>query len=291
MKAVKVSPLDLVEARLIELTEKNHPLYPSLFEAAKYSLLLPAKRFRPLLLLSLLEDFQIPLEVGIDPACALELIHTYSLIHDDLPCMDDDDFRRGKPSLHRAFDEAQAVLAGDYLLTYAFEILVKAPHICCEKKIQLIERLSSRAGAEGMIGGQVLDMTSQGKRVDSSTLNEMFSKKTGALLGVALEFGAILADLNQADQHHLYHAGIYLGVCYQYIDDLLDEIGDEREIGKPLGSDKANKKASSLTLFSKEKVKEEAYRHFQKGVEELSNLSSAAPRVLTLFEKCFYRTK
>lgn len=280
---------DLIEKRLHEIIPSIDEPHSILFEAARYSLLLPAKRFRPLLLLNVLDDFDTPLEWGIDPACALEMIHTYSLIHDDLPCMDDDDLRRGKPTLHKVYDEAQAVLAGDYLLTSAFEVLTEAPFLAAEKKLSLIQLLSNRAGGEGMIGGQVIDMLYEGKSIDFPTLKMMFAKKTAALLATALEFGAIIADLSDADQSHLKAAGYALGVGYQFIDDLIDVTGVET--GKPLGSDVKNEKASSLTLFSAQEVREKANACFNEALAELALLSRPAPRVLSLFEKCFHRLK
>ena len=286
-----ISHQDLIEERLQEVIPSIDAPHSTLFEAARYSLLLPAKRFRPLLVLSVLEDFDCPLEWGIDPACALEMVHTYSLIHDDLPCMDDDDLRRGKPTLHKVYDEAQAVLAGDYLLTYAFEILAKAPHLTTQKKLELIRLLSNRAGGDGMIGGQVIDILHEGKPIASETLKLMFAKKTAALLVTALEFGGLIADLNLDDQNHLKTAGLALGIGYQYIDDLLDITGMESEIGKPVGSDVQSDKATSLTLFSPHEAREKANACFNEALAELALLSRPTPLVLSLFEKCFHRTK
>jgi len=283
--------LDLIELRLHEIIPAIDAPHSLLFEAARYSLLLPAKRFRPLLLLAVLDDFDCPLEWGIDPACALEMVHTYSLIHDDLPCMDDDELRRGKPTLHKVYDEAQAILTGDYLLTYAFEVLANAPHLSAEKKLSLTRLLSSRAGGDGMIGGQVIDILYEGKSIDSETLKLMFSKKTAALLAVSLEFGAVIANLNTEDQKHLQKAGIALGVGYQYIDDLLDATGDEKDLGKPVGSDVYNEKASSLTLYSEQETRDKAHACFSEALAELALLSRPAPQILALFKKCFHRTK
>lgn len=281
--------LDLIEHRLHELIPTTHEPHSPLFEAARYSLLLPAKRFRPLLLLATLHDFQYPLQQGIDPACALEMVHSYSLIHDDLPCMDNDELRRGKPTLHKVYNEAQAILTGDYLLTYAFEILAKTPNLSPEKKIELIQLLATRSGGNGMIGGQVIDLLYEGKSIEPKTLKLMFSKKTAELLSVSLEFGAVIANLNGDDQMHLAKAGFALGMSYQYIDDLLDLTGSVQDLGKPIGSDMRNKKATALTLYSKEEVHEKAYSFYRKALDELACLSRPSPQVLLLFEKCLNR--
>ncbi|CCB88820.1 polyprenyl synthetase family protein [Simkania negevensis] len=281
---------DLIEQRLQAIIPVVNSPHLLLYQAARYSLLLPAKRIRPLLLLAALEDFDCPLEWGIDPACALEMVHTYSLIHDDLPCMDDDELRRGKPTLHKVYGEAQAVLAGDFLLTYAFDVLSQAPYLSSETKLRLIQLLSKRAGGEGMIGGQVIDILHEGKSIDPDTLTLMFSKKTAALLATALEFGALIAGLNSEDQIHLHNAGFALGIGFQYVDDLLDVIGDESKLGKPIGSDKSKQKASALTLYSEEEVQEKANACLREALSELDLLSSPVPQLTEVFKKCFYRS-
>ena len=164
----------LIESRLRHLIPAIDAPHALLFEAARYSLLSSAKRLRPLLVLSVLEDFDKPVEWGLDPACALEMVHTYSLIHDDLPCMDNDDLRRGKPTLHKIYGQGQAVLTGDYLLTHSFHVITTAPHLNPATKIELIKLLSERAGGNGMIGGQVVDLLSEGKKIDRDTLNFMY---------------------------------------------------------------------------------------------------------------------
>lgn len=283
--------LDLIENRLHDILPTTHEPHSILFEAARYSLLLPAKRIRPLLLLAALNDFGYSMELGIDPACAIEMIHTYSLIHDDLPCMDDDELRRGKPTLHKAYNEAQAVLAGDYLLTYAFEILANAPHLSSEKKIQLIRLLAIRSGGNGMIGGQVIDIINEGKSINPEMLKLMFSKKTAALLTVSLEFAGVIANLKKEEQEHLKKASLALGIGYQYIDDLLDLTSNEQRLGKPIGSDICNKKATALTLYSEQEVRDKAANCYKEAIGELELLSRPLPQLLSLFKKCFYRIK
>lgn len=199
-----------------------------LFEAAQYSFH-EGKRLRPLLTLAVVATFDGSIEQALQPACALEMIHTYSLIHDDLPCMDDDDFRRNRPSLHKAFAESTAVLTGDCLLTYAFEVLAEAPGVRDDQKLKLISTLAHRSGAEGMIGGQVLDIAHQGDFPELATLIETYEKKTGALLTAALEFGAILSNQPLAPFQEMGH---HLGLAYQIVDDWLDQDGAVALLGE-----------------------------------------------------------
>lgn len=193
-----------------------------LFDAAHYSLE-GGKRLRPLLLLAVLETYDVPIEKGLYPAAALEMIHTYSLIHDDLPCMDDDAMRRGKPTLHKAYPESHAVLTGDFLLTYAFETLSRAPDLSAQTRLDLVRILSNRAGSFGMIGGQLLDIEC------SLNWEEMHRKKTGALISAALQCGGVIAS---GDLDLLKELGNHLGLVYQLVDDLIDGDGATLLLGK-----------------------------------------------------------
>lgn len=235
-----------LEKRLEELVPDQGDL---LSEAARYSLLNGGKRLRPLLVLGATETFGVnPLD-ALDPACAIELIHTYSLIHDDLPCMDNDDLRRGKPSLHKAYSESMALLAGDYLLTCAFEVLSTIKTIPTVVLIKLIRILSQRAGKQGMIGGQFLDIYSTGTQIDENRLFLMHAGKTGALFTACLEFGAILGDASPHFFPLLQEIGKELGIAYQYLDDLLNATSDSSTLGKTAGSDAANHKCTAVSLF------------------------------------------
>lgn len=200
------------------LPEEASPLH----EAAHYSLK-GGKRLRPLLLLSVLESAGVDHELGLYPACALEMIHTYSLIHDDLPCMDDDDMRRGKPTLHKVYPEAHALLVGDFLLTHAFEVLSKAPMIDSDQRLELIRTLSESAGGRGMIGGQLLDLEG------STDWQNVHKMKTGALIQCALVSGGIIAKM---DLDPLKAIGHCLGVSYQLVDDLIDGDGAVEQFGR-----------------------------------------------------------
>ena len=259
---------------LVPLKEGPHSL---LYEAARYSLLLPGKRLRPLFLLSVLEDYGVPIKAGLDAACALEMIHTYSLIHDDLPCMDDDDLRRGKPTLHKVYGEGQAVLAGDFLLTYAFQVLAQGGF-----QKEVIAILAEGAGGEGMIGGQVVDLLSTGKETNWDTLLFMYLGKTAALFSAALEMGAVIADLSYADQIALRNAGKYFGIAYQITDDILDVTSDEETIGNRIGSDEKNDKSNCITLFGLEKGKELAANFLEKALETLPENSRGTSKLMEL---------
>jgi len=209
------STLSIINARLEELVSKKAIKNETLFQAANYALFTGGKRLRPQMLLAITE------KNGLDVACAIELIHTYSLIHDDLPSMDDDDYRRGKPSLHKAFSESIAILTGDFFLTYAFEVIANAnlpPNI----KVTLIQTLSKHIGSSGMVGGQVLDMAAKSKSINWETYQELANKKTGALFITPFECGAIIENLPPSEQTTLISFGKLYGLIYQISDDLED---------------------------------------------------------------------
>jgi geranylgeranyl diphosphate synthase, type II len=255
----------LIERRLDQLVPENSTSYKTLLRAARYSLLNGGKRLRPILTLATAETLGAPLEQALDPACALEMIHTYSLIHDDLPCMDDDDFRRGKPSLHKAFPEGQAVLAGDFLLTFAFEVLSDAPSLTAQQKVDLIRLLAKNSGAEGMIGGQVMDLEAEGQSIDSAMLRNIHERKTGALITSAIEFGGIIANAKQEHLALLRRFGNEIGLTFQIADDILDVTSQKN-------SDVKNKKSTYVTLLGIEQAKEASQKHYKKALEALEQL-------------------
>ncbi|WP_017150890.1 polyprenyl synthetase family protein [Bacillus bingmayongensis] len=226
-------------------------------EAMTYSLEAGGKRLRPLLLFATLQAFEKERELGIGAACALEMIHTYSLIHDDLPCMDDDDLRRGKPTNHKVFGEAMAVLAGDGLLTYAFQVVTAYDHqdVSTETKLRLALELAKAAGPEGMVAGQVADMEAEGKQLGASELEYIHKHKTGRLLEYAVLAGAILAGATLEQEKKLLAFAKYIGLAFQIRDDILDVEGTEEEIGKPIGSDASNEKSTYTTLFTTDEAK------------------------------------
>jgi geranylgeranyl diphosphate synthase, type II len=220
-----------------------------LFEAVRYALLSPGKRLRPLITLAIVTDFKGSMEKALLPACALELIHTYSLIHDDLPCMDDDDWRRGKPSLHKVYGEGRALLVGDLLLTYAFQLLAESPGLSSEERITLIRTLTHRIGPQGMIGGQAADLFNQ--KIDWPTLQSIHLNKTAALISAACEFGGILSALSVETMTLLKEIGTNLGIAFQIIDDLLDHVKERGKMTNTLSHLTLKEaKAHIDTLFS-----------------------------------------
>ena len=227
-------------------------------EAMAYSLEAGGKRLRPLLLFATLQAFGKEKNLGVGAACALEMIHTYSLVHDDLPCMDDDDLRRGKPTNHKVFGEAMAVLAGDGLLTYAFQVIMayEQKEISAEKKVRLVLELAKAAGPEGMVGGQVADMEAEGKQLTIDELEYIHKHKTGKLLEFAVLAGSILSDATEEQEEKLLAFAKYIGLAFQIRDDILDVEGTEEEIGKPIGSDVSNEKSTYTTLFTVDRAKD-----------------------------------
>ncbi|MGJ7912042.1 polyprenyl synthetase family protein [Neobacillus sp. LXY-1] len=226
-------------------------------ESMIYSLQAGGKRIRPLLLFATLNAFGMDPKNGLNVAAAIEMIHTYSLIHDDLPSMDNDDLRRGKPTNHKVFGDAVATLAGDALLTYSFEVLCKTPNELAppEVKVKLLTELAKAAGAEGMVGGQVADMEGEDKALSLEELEYIHIHKTGKLLCYSVLAGAILAKAGQEQVKNLLTFAHHLGLAFQIQDDILDLIGNQQLIGKPVGSDTANHKSTYPQLLSLEGAK------------------------------------
>src|SRR5512139_2007091 len=212
-----------------------------LHAAQRYSALGPGKRIRPALVYATAETLGVPLETVDGAACAVELIHAYSLIHDDLPAMDDDDLRRGRPTCHRAFDEATAVLAGDSLQALAFSVLAHHPHGPEPSvRMQLIATLADASGTSGMAGGQALDLAAEGRNLGLADLERIHALKTGALIRASVRMAALCAPgLDDAGRDALDRFAAAIGLAFQVQDDILDVEGDPSLIGKPVGSDEA----------------------------------------------------
>ncbi len=261
-----------VEERLKELLPQGESLYKNLTDAMSYSVMLGGKRIRPAIMLEFFKVCGGTVKGITDAACALEMIHTYSLIHDDLPCMDNDDMRRGKPSCHKAFGEANALLAGDALLTYAFETIGSIEDIPAERVVKAALVLAQNAGVHGMIGGQVIDLESEGKAVPLSTVLKTYELKTGCLIKAAAHIGCILAGAGAEQCAAACKYAECVGLAFQIKDDILDRIGNEKLLGKPVGSDEENEKSTYLSIKGLEAAKER--------VEELTN---SAKKALEIF--------
>ncbi|MCX8002224.1 MAG: polyprenyl synthetase family protein [Anoxybacillus mongoliensis] len=262
--------MELVLRQYKEQIEQQLPAYikslqapETIKEAMLYSLQAGGKRIRPLLLLSTLHAFQKPVHIGMPTACALEMIHTYSLIHDDLPSMDNDDLRRGKPTNHKVFGEANAILAGDALLTYAFQVVADAEAISSDVKVRLISELAKAAGPEGMVGGQVADLEGEGKTIHLQQLEYIHRHKTGKLLQYSVRAGAILGEATEKQLTLLTAFADHLGLAFQIRDDILDIEGDEQKIGKKVGSDIENHKSTYPALLTLDGAKRKLRDHMK----------------------------
>jgi geranylgeranyl diphosphate synthase type II len=244
----------------------------SLVEAMNYSLQAGGKRLRPLLLFATLHGFKKDPYLGLQVATSLEMVHTYSLIHDDLPSMDNDDLRRGKPTNHKVFGEAHAVLAGDALLTYSFQTLADLDHeeITSEMKVKLIKLLSISAGPEGMVGGQVADLEGEDKSLSIKELEYIHERKTGKLLEYSILAGAILASASEDQIKHLRNFAYHIGLAFQIRDDILDIEGTVEEMGKPIGSDENNHKSTYPAVLTLEGAKQKLKDHITLAKNSLS---------------------
>jgi len=252
---------------------------PVIFRSARYSVFAGGKRLRPILCIGAAEAVGGPIDAVMPAACALELIHTYSLIHDDLPAMDDDDMRRGKPTSHKVFGEAVAILAGDALLTDAFRIIAgRTPvgAVRAETLLQVIQEVALAAGWFGMVGGQVVDIESEGKALDEKTLSFIHTRKTGALITVSLRAGALLGGADADALDALTEYGRHVGLAFQIADDILNVEGDAKALGKGTGSDRSRGKLTYPALVGVETSKRVAAELVEKAVEDLRPLDERA---------------
>lgn len=271
----------LIEKELDQLViDKGEP-YSQLFAAGRYSLLSGGKRIRPILALATAESLGCEPTEGLRAACALEFVHTYSLIHDDLPCMDNDDYRRGKPSLHRAFSDGHAVLTGDFLLTYAFEVLATDSNLTAEQKVELIRLLSQGSGGHGMIAGQVLDIEAEKNVLSLEQLQQVHRLKTGALITAAVLFGAVIGNADAIQTEHLKGFAEDIGLAFQIIDDVLDVAGGLKKEGLP-SSDIKNHKTTYVSLVGLTKAQEMAEKCYLSAIGHLSKLHFETTRLKEL---------
>ena len=272
-----------IDSRLDIILCENGQLYNEVLRACRYAVLNGGKRIRPVLLLEFYRLCGGEDDCAYNFACALEMIHSYSLVHDDLPCMDNDDMRRGKPSCHKAFGESTALLCGDALLTEAFSVASKTLGIPSERVVKALNHLASSAGVNGMIGGQVIDMADN-TNADDDVLYQMYRLKTGALLKTACAIGCILAGADDELVKTAENFGEKIGIAFQIIDDILDSVGDTKTLGKPAGSDEKNNKDTIAVRLGVEycrelakKYTDEAYEcleHFEGDATSLKELAS-----------------
>lgn len=259
----------LVERRLIELLPNCLDNQDIVAEAMKYSLLNGGKRLRPVFCLEFAKMCSCDRKDALDFACAVEYIHTYSLIHDDLPCMDDDDYRRGKLSCHKKFGEATALLAGDGLLTQAFQIIGDCD-LSDSKKVLATRLLAQNSGVSGMIGGQVIDLKYESETPDLKQLLSVHRLKTGALISAACLLGCIAAGADNDKISAASRFAYNLGIAFQIKDDILDVVGNSEILGKPVGSDAENEKTTYVTLEGLEKAQSDVEKLTNAAINELS---------------------
>ena len=276
---------DLVEEGLLRELKKVPAYDETLEKAMEYSLMAGGKRLRPVLLMAAADAVGKDGVAFLTTGCAIEMIHTYSLIHDDLPAMDNDDYRRGKPTNHKVFGDGIAVLAGDALLTLAFEVMLRQEGAAPETLVTVVSEMSRAAGPYGMVGGQVLDLEGEGRRLDLAALRKIHMGKTGALFCAAIRSGAILAGAKEEELAALTLYAERFGLAFQITDDILDVTGDEAAIGKPVGSDVRNEKATYVTLTSLEEAKKLAEDAVDEAVAALDIFGERAAflRDLALF--------
>jgi len=265
-----------VEDKLQFYTDYSANIYQTpVMEAMRYSLLGGGKRIRAIFALEFCKAFSKDREAAVPAACALEMVHAYSLIHDDLPCMDDDDMRRGKPSNHKQFGEALAVLAGDGLLTLAFETLSRddsVEKLGAKKAIELVKTLSFASGEYGMLGGQVIDVLNEGKSLEGAVHSDMVAMKTGALIKAAVHCGCIAGGADHRQIQMALEYAELVGRAFQITDDILDVIGDSAILGKNVGSDEKENKVTFVSLYGIEQAQKMADDMFQKAHDILSEL-------------------
>ena len=283
--------IKLIEAALLKELGAETALVPRLAESMEYSLMAGGKRLRPILVMAAADAVGARGTDFVQAACGIEMIHTYSLIHDDLPAMDNDDYRRGKLTNHKVFGEALAILAGDALLTQAFEVILRQQGVPAQVLLEVLREMSIAAGPNGMVGGQVIDMLSEGKRISMEELRKMHMGKTGALFRAAIRSGAILGGASEAQLAALTTYADGFGLAFQITDDILDVVGDEAVIGKPVGSDERNEKSTYVTLTSLDEAKKLAADTVQQALEALEIFGDEAKFLRDLVKMLLERNK
>jgi geranylgeranyl diphosphate synthase type II len=274
----------LVDKALDRLLPRSSEKPGTIHKAMRYSLFAGGKRLRPILTLAAAETCGGAWRKALPAACAVECVHTYSLIHDDLPCMDDDDIRRGRPTSHKVFGEGIAVLAGDALLTLAFEILAHARPTARYSAATLTQELAHAAGSRWLIAGQVLDLESEGKKITRRELQFIHRAKTAALLTTALRLGAMSANVSTRALANLTAFGQALGLAFQIIDDILDVTQTSQKLGKTAGKDAEAIKATYPALFGLQRSRDEAHRLTAAAHESLRLFGSKGSRLAELAE-------
>jgi geranylgeranyl diphosphate synthase, type II len=273
-----------VEAHLERLLPGENIAPASIHQAMRYSVFAGGKRIRPILCLETARIFEADVDNALYPGCAIEFIHTYSLIHDDLPALDNDDLRRGKPTSHKKFGESTAILAGDALLTLAFESITAAP-VSADRRVAMVKEIASSAGTvNGMVGGQVADIESEGKRVGPETLEYIHRSKTAALIRASVTSGALCAGASNEDVARVRRFGETIGWAFQVTDDILDVEESSAALGKTAGKDIAQQKATYPAVFGLEQSHKIAEELSSRAIAELDVYGAGAERLRAIAE-------
>ena len=281
----------LIEQVLDRLLPSADSLPERLHESMRYSVFAGGKRLRPVLCMAVIEA------LGGDPlpfmpaACAIELVHTYSLIHDDLPAMDNDDLRRGKPTNHKVFGEAIAILAGDALLTLAFELIANMESAPSPHRLDIVKHLARNSGTAGMVGGQALDLASEGKCVSGDTLERIHAQKTAALIQAAVIIGGVLGGASERQAEALSAYGCSIGMAFQITDDILDATGDEKRVGKRVRKDEKARKATYPLIHGIEGAKKFARRYVDAALSALRIFDGKAEPLRELARTLLHRER
>ncbi len=280
-----------IDTKLASILPKDSDIAQPMLEAMRYAVLGGGKRIRPLLTCTVCSALDGKFDDALLPGCAIELIHAYSLIHDDLPAMDDDDIRHGRPSTHKQFGEAIAILAGDSLHSLAFQSIVNAPFISKKTKIKAIAALAEAAGWRGMSGGQCLDINSEGKRLHIDQLRSLHAAKTGALICTAFQIGALCAGADEDSEQYriVTQVGEDIGLAFQIVDDILDVTSDSETLGKPSQSDEVAEKNTFPQLMGIEKSQEEANKLLESSLQLLRDGGIENPALASLLQKTVLR--
>lgn len=281
----------LIERRLAQILVADIPEHARLYESMNYSLLAGGKRIRPALFLIVLEVLGAASEPYLDAACALECVHTYSLIHDDLPQMDDDAYRRGKPANHMKYGAGMATMAGDGLLTFAFQLLAGMKAAPPAARCRLITLLAEAAGPSGMVGGQAQDIESENQKISLAALRVMDRCKTGCLLAVPLDMAAVIAGADEKTAEALHSCGLHLGQLFQITDDLLDLCGSLETMGKVPGQDEAKKKSTYISLLGEDGARRYAAEEAALAKENAALLEGKGKPLMELADLLLTRTK
>lgn len=291
MKEILDNKIKVIDSALSSYIQRQDNPQSVIYEAMRYSLFAGGKRLRPVIAMAVCEMCGGRDEAALPFACAVEMIHTYSLVHDDLPAMDNDALRRGNPTCHIRFDEATAILAGDALLNRAFEVMTDMPQLFVDAQTALkaARAVACAAGADGMIGGQIVDIAGESKNMSGDELMYMHRLKTGALIKAAALAGGIAAGASREELARLEEFACSLGMAFQIQDDVLDVTGDEQILGKPVGSDEKNKKSTYVKAYGLEQARKMAADFSGKAIDALDIFGEKAGFLIWLVQTLINR--